>query len=66
MNDKIFDFCEKNQVSLDADYKIVDEALIKKYHLINLKVCVYTVDEKEEAEKLIKMGVDFITTNILE
>lgn len=66
VNEEVIDFCEKNQVSLDADYKAVDETIIKRFHLMNLKVCVYTVDDKEVAEKLIKLGVDFITTNILE
>lgn len=66
INEDVIDFCEKNQIHLDADYKEVDETLIKRFHLMNLKVCVYTVDDKEVAEKLIKLGVDYITTNILE
>jgi len=66
MNDKVFDFCEKNRIHLDIDYQHVDEATIKQFHLISLKVCVYTVDDKDTAERLIKMGVDFVTSNILE
>jgi glycerophosphoryl diester phosphodiesterase len=66
MDDHVFELCENNQINLDIDYKQIDEATIKKYHLIGLKVAVYTVDDKEIAERLIKLGVDFITTNILE
>jgi glycerophosphoryl diester phosphodiesterase len=65
-NEKILDFCERHQVNLDVNYSALDEASIKRLHLIGLKACVWTVDDKETAEKLIKMGVDFITSNILE
>ncbi|MBU1144614.1 MAG: hypothetical protein KJ971_01990 [Firmicutes bacterium] len=66
MSEKTFDFCEKNQLNIDIEHKAIDEATIKRFHLIGLKVCVFTVDDKEIAEKLIKMGVDYITSNILE
>lgn len=62
----LLELCEKYQANLDIDYRHVDETLIKQFHLIGLKVCVYTVDDKEIAEKLIKLGVDYITSNILE
>jgi len=61
-----FEFCEKHHIHIDCDYQHLDDATIKRFHLINLKVCVYTVDDKETAEKLIKLGVDYITSNILE
>lgn len=66
MDDKVYDLCEKNHFNIDIDAKAIDEAAIKKFHLIGLKVAVYTVNEKDFAEKLIKMGVDFITSDILE
>jgi glycerophosphoryl diester phosphodiesterase len=66
MNDKIYDFCEKNQFNLDVLASEITEAQIKKFHLLGLKVAVYTVNDKEQAEKLIRMGVDYITTDILE
>ena len=66
VNEDILLFCERNQVHLDAHYEYVDEAMIKRLHLIGLKVAVWTVDDKEVAERLIKQGVDFITSNILE
>ncbi len=66
MTDKAYDFCEKNRINLDIHHDKLDENIIKKMHLIGLKVAVWTVDDKDTAEKLIKMGVDFITSNILE
>jgi len=66
VNDKILDFCEKHKLNLDAWHESVDETIVKRLHLIGLKVNVWTVDDKETAERLIKMGVDYITSNILE
>lgn len=66
VTDKSFDFCEKHQIGLDVQFDKVDEDVLKKAHLIGLKVAVWTVDDKAVAEKLIKMGVDYITSNILE
>ncbi len=66
MSEGVLETCEKYQANLDIDYRHVDEATIKQLHLIGLKVCVYTVDDKDTAEKLIKLGVDYITSNILE
>ena len=65
-SEKHFDFCEKYHISLSIHHDILDENIIKRMHLIGLKVAVWTVDDKDTAEKLIKMGVDFITSNILE
>lgn len=66
VNEKILDFCEKHKLNLDAWHEAVDENTVKRLHLIGLKVNVWTVDDKETAERLIKMGVDYITSNILE
>lgn len=65
-NEKVLDFCERQKMNLDVKYDVLEEAAIKRLHLIGLKVGVWTVDDKETAEKLIKMGVDYITSNILE
>ena len=66
VNDKILEFCEKHKLNLDAWHEAVDENTVKRLHLIGLKVNVWTVDDKDTAERLIKMGVDYITSNILE
>ncbi len=66
ISEKIYDLCEKNHFNLDVKAEAIDEAFIKRFHLLGLKVCVFTVNDKDNAEKLIKMGVDYITTDILE
>lgn len=44
-------------------YQTIDELFIKDAHNRGLKVFVYPVDEPEEMERLIKIGVDGIITN---
>jgi glycerophosphoryl diester phosphodiesterase len=66
VTEKGVEFCEKHQIGMDVHYEQCSEDLLKRAHLIGLKVAVWTVDDKTVAEKLIKMGVDFITSNILE
>lgn len=64
--EEVISFCERNRIHLDIHYDEIDEATIKRLHLAGLKVAVWTCDEKETAERLIKLGVDYITSNILE
>ena len=42
------------------------KTLVFRMHESKLKVNCWTVNEKDRAEELVKLGVDFITTNILE
>ena len=51
---------------VDAIYTILTEENVKKFHEAGLKVNCWTVDSPEEGERLAKIGVDFITSNILE
>lgn len=66
VNDHIIDYCERHRINLDVRFDVLDETTIKRLHLSGLKVGVWTVDDKETAEKLIKLGVDYLTSNILE
>lgn len=56
----------KHDLDLDVKYTAVTEELMALMHGNGRKVNVWTVDAPEEAERLAKLGVDFITTNILE
>ncbi len=53
---------------IDADVWCVEltEEQIKKAHEAGLVVNCWTVNEKDEGERLASWGIDFITTNILE
>lgn len=53
---------------IDADVWCIEltEEQIKKAHEAGLVVNCWTVNEKDEGERLASWGIDFITTNILE
>ena len=55
-----------NKFDIDAYYKALNEKHIKRFHDAGLVVNCWTVDKKKIAENLALMGVDYITTNILE
>lgn len=54
------------QLDLDVYYPRLDQELITKLHANHTKVNCWTCNDKQTAEKLASMGVDFITSNILE
>lgn len=65
-NQGILDLCRQFRFDIDAYYKVVDKKVIDDFHKYGLKVNVYTVDNEEDALRLISYGIDFITSNILE
>ena len=66
MSDEILDKLMKNRLDLDIHYKRIDKSWTDKLHNLGIKVNVWTCDSAEHAKALIEMGVDFITSNILE
>lgn len=65
-SDTLLTRLEKDRFDLDIYYPVLSEKAIKACHQREIKVNCWTVDQKEEALKLISWGVDFITTDILE
>lgn len=57
---------KENKFDLDIEYDKLNAENIALLHENGIRVNCWTCDSKEEAEKLISYGVDFITTNILE
>ena len=55
-----------HNLDLDVKYTAVTQELMDLMHDNGIKVNVWTVDSPEDAENLTQLGVDFITTNILE
>lgn len=55
-----------DKIDVDIRYTCLNAELVKRFHDAGLVVNCWTVDDKEKAEALAAMGVDFITTNILE
>lgn len=56
----------KNNLDLDIYYKQLNAENIELLHSRGIKVNCWTCDDKDDAEKLVSYGVDFITSNILE
>lgn len=66
VSDNLIELLTKNRLDLDIYYPRISAEWVEKLHELGIKVNVWTCDSKEDAEKLISMGVDFITSNILE
>ena len=56
----------QNSLELDIYHIRLTKDIIDKLHSRGIKVNCWTCDDKQRADELIEMGVDFITTNILE
>lgn len=64
--DDLIEILKKYNLDLDIGYHALNAENIKKCHENGILVNCWTCDSKEDAEKLIEYGVDFITSNILE
>ena len=60
------DILKKYNLSLDIRYTSLTKEIVDQVHAAGLEVNCWTVNGKEEGEALAEMGVDYITTNILE
>ncbi len=56
----------KYRIDLDIYFRSVTKELVDVLHKNNLEINCWTVDQPEDAERLVELGVDYITTNILE
>ncbi len=54
------------RIDVDAVHTVLNEENVKQMHAAGLKVNCWTVDSPDDGERLAQIGVDFITTNILE
>ena len=54
------------KLDLDIHYKALTAENVMALHEAGIEVNCWTVDQPEDAEKLIAYGVDYITSNILE
>ncbi len=62
----LVDLLKHHKMDLDISYTELNEEYVKILKDAGIKINCWTVDDKEACEKLIEMGVDFITTDILE
>lgn len=66
VDDALIDTLVRYDFALDSDYKYLTEDAVLKLHAHGIAVNCWTVNEKADGERLARMGVEFITTNILE
>lgn len=57
---------KRDKIDVDIWCREVTREQIEACHKAGLKVNCWTVDTREEAERLISWGIDYITSNILE
>lgn len=55
-----------NRLDLDIYYTALDAPTVELLHANGIEINCWTCDTKEEAEHLAALGVDYITSNILE
>ncbi len=56
----------ENKLGIDAHFACLTAESVRELHNKDIAVNCWTVDKAEDAERLIAMGVDMITSNILE
>ena len=59
----IQDWCEINHIDVDVDYHYITKELVDDYHRRGLKVNIWTLNNEEELDKYLDMGVDMITSD---
>lgn len=66
VEDDLFDKLRAYRYDLDIYFENVTKELIDACHELGVAVNAWTVNEVDFAEKLVNMGIDYITTDILE
>ena len=57
---------KKYRFDLDAKHTAIKEEMVPVLHENGIEINVWTVNTVERAERLQQVGVDYITTNIVE
>ena len=66
LDEALIEKAAADRLDLDIRFTDLTPELIEKAHAAGLKVNCWTVNTKEDGERLAAWGVDYITTNILE
>ena len=65
-NDDVLQELKRYKLDIDIEYIALDKNVVNILKSNGIKINCWTCDSAESAEKLAKLGVDFITSNILE
>lgn len=66
IDERVVETLASNRLGLDALYTQLNKELVARLHSLGIPVNCWTCNDKAHAEALVEMGVDYITTNILE
>ena len=66
LDEALIEKAAADKLDLDIRFTSLTPELIEKAHAAGLKVNCWTVNTKEDGERMVAWGVDYITTNILE
>lgn len=64
--DEYFDELKKNNLGLDIDHQLLTREIVDRVHSMGKEVNVWTVNTLEDGQRMVELGVDYITSNILE
>ena len=65
-DDEVLTKLQQYSLDLDIRYTSLSEEIVTAVHSIGHEVNCWTVNDVAVGEKLVRMGVDYITSNILE
>ena len=65
-SNRILRMLSEDKIDIAISYKWLTNRVVQKLKDAGIKVNCWTVDDEKTASKFIDMGVDYITTNILE
>lgn len=57
---------KKQKLDVDIYYQVLTKEIVDRLHSMGMEINCWTCDNEQDAQKLIEMGVDYITSNILE
>ncbi len=66
VTDEIIENVKRDKLDVDVRHTALTKENIDAMHAAGIKINCWTVDNKDDAERLSSWGVDFITSNILE
>ena len=66
VDDELVERLAANKLDLDIYYPRLSKAAVDKLHAKGCEVNAWTCDDPDQGERLVAMGVDYITSNILE
>ncbi len=66
IDDDVVSFCNRFGAGIDVEFSALNENTIKLLKQNKIEINCWTVNEKADGENLVKLGVNYITSNILE